>query len=152
MDEATIRAALVRRWAYEGVDFDRSYEIYHDDAVLEMPQSGERFVGRDAFLSWRKRYPATLEFRLRRFTNQGDLWVAENLIRYDGGPWNFTLSVLQFRGDKIATEYLYATEGFEAAEWRAPWVTRFDPLASTDPADWHEGEPLGLEREAVAVG
>ena len=48
----------LEHWQYEGIDFDRSHRMYHEDAILEFPQSGERFVGRDAFLTWRRQYPA----------------------------------------------------------------------------------------------
>jgi hypothetical protein len=63
MDEATLLAALKRKWAYEGKDDDISHEIYHNDAVLEFPQSQERFVGKQNFLSWRKQYPASTKSR-----------------------------------------------------------------------------------------
>ena len=121
MDGATIRAALQRHWEYEGKDYDISHEIYHDDAVLEFPQSQERFVGKANFLTWRKEYPASLEFKVRRIRGQGTLWVAENLIRYDDGPWNYTCSILEFRDDKIARETIYIMDGWEAPDWRAPW-------------------------------
>jgi hypothetical protein len=150
MNEATIRAALVRHWQYEGTDFDKSHEIYHDDAVLEFPQSGERFIGKENFLTWRRKYPADLDFRIRRMTNSGDLWVTEYLLSYDGAPYMFTINVLQFRGDKIAKESIYVMEGFEAAGWRAEWATRFDPLASTSPAEWQEGASFGIEVGAPA--
>ena len=45
MDEASVRAQLERHWEYAGTDQDIAHEIYHDDAVLEFPQSGERFEG-----------------------------------------------------------------------------------------------------------
>lgn len=144
MDEAAIRASLVRHWAYAGVDEDVAHEIYHDDAVLEFPQSGERFVGREAFLAWRKQYPAKLAFRIRRITHTGDLWVFENLISYDGAPPMFTVNMATFRDDRIAREVIYIMEGFEPAGWRTPWVTSFDRLASIAPADWREGEPFGI--------
>ena len=89
MDDAAIRDALVRHWTFEGLDYDKSHEIYHDDAVLEFPQSGERFIGKQNFLTWRKKFPAKLDFKLRRITGRRDLWVTENLISYDGAPWMF---------------------------------------------------------------
>ena len=49
MDDATVRAMLVRHWEYAATDQDITHEIYHDDAVLEFPQSGERFVGVENF-------------------------------------------------------------------------------------------------------
>lgn len=146
MDEAAVRAALVRHWEYEGRDYDVSHEIYHDDAVLEFPQSGERFVGKANFLTWRKQYPAALEFRIRRLTGAGDLWVTENLISYDGAPPMFSVNILTFRGDRIAHEAIYITEGFPAADWRTPWASPYDPLASVAPADWRDGEPFGIGR------
>lgn len=136
MDESRIRDGLLQHWRFEGIDYDKSHEIYHDDAVLEFPQSGERFVGKESFLEWRKNYPAKLDFRIRRITSDGDLWVTENLISYDGSPWMFTVNILEFRGDKIAHERLYVLEGFEAAAWRAPWAEMFDPLEAITPSDW----------------
>lgn len=143
MDEATIRAALLDHWRYEGIDTERSHELYADDAVLEFPQSGERFVGKHNFVAWRKRYPANLDFRVRRIVNHGPLWVAENLISYDGGTWLFTVSILQFAGDRIAHERVYVMDGFAPAEWRTPWVTHFDPLETITADDWREHFPGG---------
>ena len=145
MDEAAIREALIQHWRWEGIDYDKSHEIYHDDAVLEFPQSGERFVGKERFLHWRRAYPAKLDFRIRRISHEGSLWVTENLLSYDGGPWMFTLNVLEFRVDRIAHERLYVMEGFEAAPWRAEWAERFDPLEAITPEDWRA-------QESTAVG
>jgi ketosteroid isomerase-like protein len=48
-EDRNIRAALDRHWAASDAnDFEAEHEIYHDDAVLEYPQSGERIrAGRD---------------------------------------------------------------------------------------------------------
>ena len=35
-------------------------------------------------------------------------------------PESFGVSILEFRGDKIARESIYVTEGWEPPEWRAP--------------------------------
>ncbi len=115
--------ALERHWEYSGKDEDVSHEIYDDDAVLEFPQSGERFEGVENFREWRRAYPATLSFRIRRIVGSGSLWIAENSISYDGGPWNLTVSILEFRGDKVAHETIYGGDAWEAPEWRAPWRT-----------------------------
>jgi hypothetical protein len=58
---------------------------------------------------------------MRNLRGGGDLCVAENSISYDGGPWRPTVSILEFRGDKVARETIYITEPWEAPEWRAPW-------------------------------
>lgn len=126
MDEAKLIAELRRHWEYAGKDEDISHEIYHDDAILEFPQSKERFVGKESFIIWRKKYPAVLAFEIRRIRGRDDFWVAENSIRYDDGPWNFTCNILEFRGDKIARETIYIMPGFEAAEWRAAWRAEWE--------------------------
>ena len=47
MDAATVRAMLEQHFASR--DPDLSHAMYNDDAVLEFPQSGERFVGVENF-------------------------------------------------------------------------------------------------------
>jgi hypothetical protein len=120
MDE-TRRKELLRHWEYSDRDQDIAHEIYRDDAILEFPQSGERFVGVKNFRAWRSIYPAKLKFQVRRIHGSGDLWVAETSISYDGGPWKYGVSILQFREDKVAHETIYVSDGWEAPEWRAPW-------------------------------
>jgi ketosteroid isomerase-like protein len=121
LNEAELLAALRRHWDNAGIDEDATHEIYHDDAVLEFPQSGERFEGVENFKEWRRRYPAALKFHIRRITHREDLVVVENLISYDGSPWQFTVNLLEFRGERVAHERIYIMDGWEAAEWRAPW-------------------------------
>jgi hypothetical protein len=43
------------------------------------------------------------------------------LISYDQGPWSFGISILEFRGEKIARESIYVAEGWEPPERRAQW-------------------------------
>ena len=121
-------AALRRHWEYSGKDEDLASEIYHEDAVLEFPQSGERFEGVANFREWRRQYPADLSFHLRRISHREDLVVTEYLISYDHAPWMFTVSVMQFRDDRVAHERIYIMDGFEPAAWREPW-------RSAQPAD-----------------
>jgi hypothetical protein len=62
LDEKDLMLALKRHWDYSGMGEDVSHEIYHDDAVLEFPQSGERFEGVENFREWRRQYPARIAF------------------------------------------------------------------------------------------
>jgi hypothetical protein len=121
LDDESLRAALERHWNYSGRDEDVAGEIYHDDAILEFPQSGERFEGLDNFREWRRIYPADLAFRIRRITRRDDLVATEYAISYDGGPWMFCVNVMEFRGAKVAREHIYIMEGWEAPEWRGAW-------------------------------
>jgi SnoaL-like domain len=144
MDDAAMRAALVRQFEM-GRDLDETRELYHDDAILEFPQSGERFVGKDSFLTWRKRYPAKVDYRLRRITGHDDRWVIELLASYNGSPPMLGVSIIRFRDGRIARESIYVMAGFDAASWRSEWATTFDPLASISPSEWQDGVPFGIE-------
>jgi hypothetical protein len=119
MDQATVKAMLEQHFTSN--DPGLSHEMYHDDAVLEFPQSGERFVGVENLREWRSNYPASTTVEFREVRGREDLWVAEISIRYDQGPRNFGVSILEFRGDKIARESIYVTEGWDPPEWRAQW-------------------------------
>jgi hypothetical protein len=121
LDDTQVRQALERHWAQSGKDEDLAHEIYHDDAILEFPQSGERFEGVENFREWRRQYPADLQFHLRRITHREDLVVTEYLISYNSAPWMFTVSIMQFRDDRVAHERIYIMDPWEPADWRAPW-------------------------------
>jgi ketosteroid isomerase-like protein len=121
LDDAALRNALERHWEFSGRDEDAAHEIYHDDAVLEFPQSGERFEGVENMREWRRLYPADIAFDVRRINRGGDLVVTEYAISYDGAPWMPCVNVMDFRGDRVAREHIYIMETWEAAEWRAPW-------------------------------
>jgi hypothetical protein len=132
-------------------DPDRAHAMYAEDAILEFPQSGERFIGLENIKSWRAKYPADVRYRVRRMTGEGVLWVTELLVSYNGRPWTMGLSVVTFRGDRIAREVIYVAEPWDAAEWRAPWVTHFDREASVAVDEFIEGVPFGLEAERGAA-
>jgi hypothetical protein len=68
-----------------------------------------------------KQLPGGGDVEFREIRGRDDLWVAEVAISYDESPWSFGLSVLEFRGDKIARESIYVTDGWEPPEWRAQW-------------------------------
>jgi SnoaL-like domain len=121
MDAATVRGMLEQHFEYSRSDPDKAHAMYHEDAVLEFPQSGERFEGVENFREWRSNYPANTRFEFREVRGRDDVWVAELSVKYDDGPGSFGVSVLELRGDKIARESIYVTEGFEPPEWRAQW-------------------------------
>jgi hypothetical protein len=121
MDAETVRGMLRQHFEIAESDPDKAHEMYHEDAVLEFPQSGERFEGVENFREWRRQYPAKTNFELGEIRGGGDVWVVELTVTYDGGPTNFGVSIHEFRGDKIERETIYVAEGFEAPEWRAQW-------------------------------
>jgi SnoaL-like domain len=121
MDEATVRAMLLQNLEYSRSDPALAHEMYDDDAVLEFPQSGERFEGVENFREWRSVYPAATTFEIREIRGRDDLWVVEVSVSYDDGPRGFGVSIQEFRGDKIVRESIYFGEGWEPPEWRAQW-------------------------------
>ena len=126
MSDQSIRAALDQHWAASDInDFDTEHSIYLEDAVLEYPQSGERIRGRSNIQTTRARQPSQKRFTVRRIIGHGDLWVTEFILTYDGKP-SYTVSIMEFRGDKVARETQYFADPFEAAAWRTQWVERMD--------------------------
>ena len=121
MDAASVKEMLEQHFEFARSDPERAHAMYRTDAVLEFPQSGERFEGVDNFREWRSGYPANTAFEFGEVRGAGDLWVAELTVTYDGGPRSFGVSILELHGDKISRETIYVTEGFEAPEWRAEW-------------------------------
>jgi len=109
-----IRAALDRHWAASDAnDFETEHLIYHEDAVLDYPQSGERTRGRRNIQNQRASQPSTKRFTVRRIIGGGDLWVTEFILTYDGKP-SYTVSIMEFRDDKIARETQYFAYPFAA--------------------------------------
>jgi hypothetical protein len=118
-----VRELLVYQWTHTGGPNEaRASEVYHDDALLEFPQSGERFRGKQNITAWRAQYPARLGFEPWELRGQGDLWVAEGRIRYDDGDPIQFVKIWQFRGDKVERETLYFADPFPAPDWRRPWA------------------------------
>lgn len=118
-----VRDLLLRQWRYTGGPNEaKGSGLYHDDAVLEFPQSGERFRGKANIQGWRERYPARLDFEPREIRGDGDVWIAQGRLRYDGGDPVHFVKLLEFRGDKVQRETLYFVEPFPAPAWRRPWA------------------------------
>jgi ketosteroid isomerase-like protein len=126
MRDREIRAALDQHWAAsDSNDFETEHRIYLDDAVLEYPQSGERTRGRSNIQNQRASQPNKKRFSIRRIIGSGELWVTEFILTYDGKP-SFTVSIMEFSGDKVARETQYFADPFAAPAFRAQWVERMD--------------------------
>jgi ketosteroid isomerase-like protein len=121
-----IRAALDQHWAASDAnDFETEHLIYHEDAVLDYPQSGERTRGRRNIEGQRASQPSKKRFTVRRIIGRDDLWVTELILTYDGKP-SYTVSIMEFRGDKVSRETQYFADPFVAPAWRAQRVERMD--------------------------
>jgi len=124
--EQQIRAALDQHWAASDAnDFVTEHLIYREDAVLEYPQSGELTRGRSNIQGQRESQPNKKRFSIRRIVGSGELWVTEYILTYDGKP-SYTVSIMEFKGDKVARETQYFADPFPAPAFRAQWVERMD--------------------------
>ena len=114
-----IRAAIEEHWAAsESQDLELEHAIYADDAILDYPQSGERFRGRATIAAQRGGHPADRHFTVLRISGEGDLWVSECVITYDGTP-SHSVSIMEFADQKVVHETQYFADPFDAPASRA---------------------------------
>lgn len=112
------KAALEEHWrASERGDSEVEHSIYSADAILDYPQSGERFGSRDTISAQRGAHPADRHFTVLRIVGGGDLWVSECIITYDGVP-SYSVSIMEFANGYVAHETQYFGDAFGAPEWR----------------------------------
>lgn len=136
MSDQEIREALNQHWAASNTgDFATEHDIYHEDAFLDYPQSRERILGRHNIQITRTLQPNKKRFVVHRIVGSGDLWITEYVLTYDAQPF-YTVSIMEFRGVKVAHETQYFADPFEASEWRKKWVENMD-----SPKD--QGSPEG---------
>ena len=122
--DTSTRARIEEHWkASESGDSYTEHAIYADNAILDYPQSGERFDGRSTILAQRGGNPAERHFRILRIRGGGDLWVSEVVITYDGAP-TWSVSIMEFAGDLVAHETQYFADPFPAPASRAALAER----------------------------
>jgi hypothetical protein len=121
------RRAIEEHWAAsEAGDSELEHRLYAEDAILDYPQSGERFVGRSTIAEQRGHNPADRHFSLRRVTGTGSVWVSECIITYDGVP-SFSVSIMEFGDELVVHETQYFADPFDAPAARASLAQRIDP-------------------------
>jgi ketosteroid isomerase-like protein len=95
---------------------------FHEDSVIEFPQSGERIVGGESRRAVYRALPGRPS--VRRIVTGGDLGVVEVAVDYgDGVDWR-AVFIYELRDGKIARATAYWAQPFEAAASRAEWVQR----------------------------
>jgi hypothetical protein len=117
--ETDIGARIQEHWdASERGDIEAEHAIYAEDAILDYPQSGERFSGRAKIQAQRGGHPAERHFTVRRIQGAGGVWVSECVITYDGAP-TYSLSVMEIAGGLVTHETQYFADPFPASPDRA---------------------------------
>jgi hypothetical protein len=113
------RAAVEEHWrASESGDTEAEHAIYATDGILDYPQSGERFRGRETIAAQRGGHPADRHFTVQRIEGGGNLWVSEVIITYDGVP-TYSISIMEFADGLVMHETQYFADTFSAPPWRA---------------------------------
>ena len=125
MGKEQIREELDAHWQASATgDADAEHDIYDDDAICDYPQSGERILGRKNLQALRSHHPGKPSgFKVRRTLGEGELWVTEYTIDYQGRS-SYTVSIMEFREGKVVHETQYFADPFEAPAWRSEWVER----------------------------
>ena len=97
-------------------------ELFHDDAVMDWPQSKELVVGAENRRAIYGQFPSLPTVSPRRILASGDLVVLEASLSY-GDKTYLTVFIFELADGKIRRETAYWSDPFEAPEWRAKWVT-----------------------------
>jgi hypothetical protein len=103
---------------------------YHDDVVIEWPQSGEAIRGKQNIRELRLAYPTPPTATPRRIVGSGDLWAMEMVFDYDGDRFH-VIVIHQWRDGLVVRETSYYAAPFEAPAWRARWLEPAPTSASS---------------------
>jgi hypothetical protein len=122
-DNLDIRASLDRHWAAVAAGKpDTEDRIYHAEAVLDFPQSGERIVGREAIKASRAADPEQGRIAIKSLLGQADVWVTDYVLTRDSKSTH-VVSVMEFRDGKVIRETQYICAPFAPPAWRVGWVS-----------------------------
>jgi hypothetical protein len=121
-------------------DWDRLGEIIHADAVLEYPQSGERFRGLANIRAQFENYPdlgpgqsevqeiiggttyaLTPSYTVIGIEGSGSRGTAIIRVRYPDGSLWWAVNVYELRDGRMSRSRTYFAPDFEAPDWRAPY-------------------------------
>ncbi|MCW2717760.1 nuclear transport factor 2 family protein [Pseudonocardia sp.] len=117
--DSETRARIEEHWkASELGDIAAEHAMYAADAILDYPQSGERFRGRSRIQAQRGGHSAQRHFTITRILGGGELWVSECVITYDGEPTH-SVSIMEFTDGLVTHETQYFADPFRASPSRA---------------------------------
>jgi ketosteroid isomerase-like protein len=130
--DTKIRARITEHWlASERGDVNTEHAIYTADAILDYPQSGERFEGRTRIQDQRGGNATERHFTIHRISGSGGLWVSQCTITYDGKP-TYTISIMEFTNDLVKHETQYFADPFPAPLSRQALATVIPPTPAAD--------------------
>ncbi|HUH06256.1 MAG TPA: nuclear transport factor 2 family protein [Egibacteraceae bacterium] len=122
MSQAENKTAVEHLWrAFDERRFDDAGDALHDDVVVEWPHSGERMVGRDAFIAVNRDHPDPwIRVEVLRIVAEGDVVVSEVVVPVEGQRSALAASFFTFEDGKIVS----ITEYWVDAGSQAPYPSR----------------------------
>ena len=107
-------------------DFYAAAELFHEEFILEWPQSGERIRGRKNFAALNTDFPAEgkWHFKINQIIAEGDVVVTDVTVS-DGKRTDRAITFSTIKEGKIWKQVEFWPEPFDAPEWRAQWVEKF---------------------------
>lgn len=117
-DAAALRQALDLLFG-DTLSAEAEYETRSPDYVMEMPQSGERIVGRDAMRAMQEAFPNPPRITVRRVTGAGRVWTVEGVNDYgDGDIWHVVV-IWELDADaRVERDTRYYAKPFDPPAWR----------------------------------
>ena len=120
--------------------------------VIEWPQSGERFSGRETFKAILTNYPGLPKAEKKAVTGAEDKWVLspswtplrvvgtgddytiEGFVTYANGErWSW-VAIVKYRDGLMTNLTEYFAAPFAAAEWRERWAEKMESPRTDKPA------------------
>lgn len=99
--------------------------LFHEDAVFDRPQYGERAAGRAAISRIIEAQAQRPAGRIRRKTASGDVLVVESRLGPPTNTW-FGVHIFEFRGNQVARAEEYLAEPYEPPDARKPFIEHLD--------------------------
>ena len=119
--EALIRELIEKA---QLTDFGVIGEFATEDLVMEWPQSGERFRGRDNVVAAVRAQPNKPAVAgPLRVVGSTDVWTLMMPLRYGDQIYHY-VGVYELERGRIKRVTEYFGEPFPAQEYRAPWLDR----------------------------
>jgi hypothetical protein len=121
---STTQAEIMERFlaAADAKDAAGMAELAHPDIVMEWPQSGERFVGRNnalaAYLATEEKPDIAGEPIM---AGQGDLWIVRMPLRYGTDIYSY-VGVFELEDGLVRRTTEYFAAPFPASDARAPYA------------------------------
>lgn len=95
----------------------------HRRSCAGIEANAERIRGRRNIQALRAAQPSKKRFKVCCILGDGDLWITEFVLTYDGSP-SYMASIMELKDGKVARVSQYFGDPFEPGSSRAQWAGR----------------------------